>query len=641
MGFLPVQMTPELRRIFDLPSREWDPAVADRLAEAWSPQLLNPHGKRLWDQANALSPAARAAELERLGRAKTPILMQGDQAAGLYDFTQTRGLIFGAPVGIGKSLESLLLCTLAYQHFGITQILLVVMASGLQQTHDDLGLLTQVWQAPVMPQVTTYHKIGQPGHAYYLCACPKCKRGPREDVTEEDEAQPHGAGLQPQMVILDESDQVRNEDSAVHRRLHRFHSNHPTPEVLHVSETGTLVRKTWANIRRPMIWALGPEAAPVPSDYPTIEALRGALDDKPRDGVRRDPGVLRQLADPEALAENELHACQEGWGNRLASTPGVVIIKRSSCDVPLHIRVIQAPDDPVLEDEYYRYFSTGETRDGVLLADALSQNRHETDVSVGHWNFYDPRPPVEWAMKRKAYLKLVKAEIDHSQRWGPALDSEKDVARKLKREKNLIYEAWKEIEPTFKPRSVSETISFSVLNAAAEWLKVNSPAIVWVRHSWAGEELSRITGVPYYAGKGKSKTGGYLGDVTGRESVILSAHANRRQRNLQMFNRNLILAPEHSAERLEQQCGRTHRRGQQRDVHVDFMISAGCSITALLAARSEARHVQTTTKMPQKILSVPWDWSEVTLYALNINLLDADDKRRSRWQRKVAADEDD
>jgi hypothetical protein len=634
VSFLPVEMTPELARIFALPRREWNEEHAQQLAETWSYQLLNDHGKRLWERAYAMPEFAREKEIERLALLGTPIRLDASQAMALYDFVTVGGLLFGALPGTGKTAVSLLICTLAYQHWGLTQILLVVMASGQEQTHFDLSQLTQVWSAPVLPQVTTYHTIGQPGNAYYLCGCSKCRQGYAPDADDEDKADRHGAGLRPQLVILDESDCVRNEDSSVHRRVNRLHSNHPTPEIRHVSETATPVRKTWNNVRRPLIWALGEERAPVPIDQPTTEALRGALDESPRDGIRRSPGVLVRLADPEALKADELEACRDGWGKRLTETPGVVVIRHSSCKAPLHIRVLQAPDDPILEAEFYRYGSSGESLAGVDLVDALSQNRYETEISTGHYNYYDPPPPPEWAAKRKAYLKKVKAEIKSSQRWGPALDSEKDVARKLKKERDPLYLAWKEIEPIYDPakNTKTATISLSVLEYAAAWVRLNSPALIWVQHSWAGEELARITGLPYYAGKGRTSGGLYIGDADGRTSAILSAHANRRQRNLQAFNRNLIIGPEQSAERLEQQIGRTHRRGQQKPVYVDFLVSAGCSVKALLAARGEAKHVQTTLHMPQKILSTDWDWSNCQPYVLSPEGL-IDDHKLARWGR--------
>lgn len=627
MSFAPVFMSDDLRRIFNLPRRTWTDEAAKALAEAWSPELLNPYGRSLWDRAMRMHPAAREAEFQRLADLGTPIRLVDVQATSLYEFVQMGGAFIGALPGTGKTLISLLACTLANLHWGIHRVLLVVMASGRDQTHSDFSKLCTVWRAPVLPQVETYAQIGQPGNGYFLCGCDKCRKGAEDDGSIVD-----GAGLRPQLTILDESDMVRNEQSAVHRRVHRLHDNHPTPEIRHMSMTGTPMRHTMRNFRRPMIWALGPNA-PVPYDYLTTDAICSAIDNKPKNGMRRDPGVLRQLIVGDVPeGEGLLDAIRDGYGRRISETPGVIITTKASTSTPVNIRIIQAPDDPVLEQEFYRYASTGTTPDGWLLADPLSRTRYETELSAGYYSAYDPRPPEEWTTKRKAWLRFVKEAIDRSQRSPPALDSEKEVAKRYKH--SPVYIEWKEIQSIYDPKKhqVCIEVSRSVLTFAVQWIRLNSPALIWVQQTWTGEMLSMLSGVPFYGGKGKTTGGDYICDQNGSQSAILSAHANRRQRNLQAWQRNLIVAPEHSDERLEQQISRTSRRNQKHAVSIDFLVSANASIKALESAVQEAHNVRSTFRMPQKILGSAWTW-DTEPWVKDPDSLPLNDPRRARWCR--------
>jgi hypothetical protein len=626
----PVQNTPDLQRIAALPRRVWLPGQAEALAEQWSPHLLNADGKRLWDRAAAMLPGAREDELRRLAKQKMPIRMKPEQAMCLHEFWKHRGLFACLPVGAGKTLTSLLSFTIGAEQFGVSRGLLLVMASGERQTHDDFAALTRVWRAPLTPQVKSYEILGKPGNGYLLCACDLCMKGVAED-DEERESLPIGMGIQPELIVGDEIDLVRNPECSRSRRLNRYYRNHS--DRLFVGLTGTPLRHSFRNFRKPMIWALK-EGAPVPFDYATTDQIAGALDNKPREGQRRDPGALRQFVEDLHWYDAEpLEAARDGFGRRVTDTPGVIMISESSCDQPLTIRVIQAPDDSAIEQECFRAARDETSPDGWPLADPLSVMRHDTQTNCGFFSYYDPRPPEIWIVRRKAWLKHVKEQIKRSQQHGPAMDSEKEVAKRSL--KHPVYIAWQEVKGLYKPEDHTKdaTISLSVVHAAAKWIAANGPALVWTQHTWVGEQLARLTGLHYYGGEGKTASGSYIGDADGTQTCILSAHANRRQRNLQMFRRNLIIAPEHSAERLEQQIGRTHRYGQEHPVEVTILASGGCSVKAIFAACEEARNVQVTMRMHQKILNATWDWSQCNGLVTHPHQLPKDDIRRARWCR--------
>jgi hypothetical protein len=623
---LPVRNSAEVQRIAALPRWHWTKQQGEALAEKWSPQLLNAYGRELWAEAAKLDHDKREKRLAQLAKAGTPIRQNYAQALACYAFVQAKGLVAWMPPGKGKTLTTLQLTTLANQHWGVNNSALMVMASGAQQTHDDLGRLSEVWQMPAPPQVLTYSWMGTPGNGFKLCGCPVCAGAADEDLEEEHV---DGAGLRPQLFIADECDMLRNDDSSVRRRVARYLSNHADYQIS-AFLTGTPVRKSYNNFRPMLLWALK-EGAPMAFDWVTNNEICCALDTKPRDGVRNSPGALFQFA-PEAEHLKDparLTAVRKGFRKRITETPGVLAIDEASCDQPLTITLLQAPDDAALEAEFYRVKSEGTTLDGWEITDVFSEQRYLTELSVGGYSRWDPRPPELWAAAYKAKNRFVKDAITDSQTRGRRpLDSEKEVFQRFKDHPTLAE--WSRIRPTFEPNSVFVQISLSVLQYAAKVIKQHSPCLVWVQHDWVGHRLSDITGLPYYAGKGKTAAGSYIGDADGTFSCILSANANRRQRNLQAFTHNIVIAPEASAERWEQQVSRSHRAGQLHPVHFFVILSAAASVKALEAALTEAEGAAEKTGLTQKLLTATWDWSQVT-YAADPHSLPANDKRRSRW----------
>lgn len=620
----PVRNSPEFQRIAALPRWHWTRAQAEKLAEDWSPKLLNAHGKALWDEAAELTPQRRAKRLAELAKRGTPIGMNYKQALCIYTFCKVWGLVGWLPPGSGKTLTTLLLATLAFKHKQVNNSVLLVMASGVQQTHDDFGKLSEVWQFPAPPQVLTYSWLGQPGNGFRLCGCPICLG----DATHEEGEQADGDGIRPQLFVADECDMLRNDDSAVRRRVARYLSNHADYQMS-AFVTGTPVRKSLNNFRPMLLWALK-EGAPMPFDYVTNVEMCAALDGKPREGVRNSPGALFQFAPEAEGAENELALVRDGMRRRIVETPGVVAIDESSCDQPLTIKLVQAPDDRVLEDEFYRVKMEGTTKDGWPISDRFSEMRYLTELSVGGYSRWDPRPPEDWALAYKTKNKFVRDAIADSQGRGRRpLDSEKEVFRRY--HDNPVLRNWKAIEPTFTPNSVFVQMSLSVLAFAAKVIKDEGPCLVWVQHDWVGQRLSDMTGIPYYAGKGRTSGGSYIGDADGSESCILSAHANRRQRNLQAFTRNVVIGPEMSNERWEQQICRTHRHGQDFAVSFTIILSGAASVKAVEAALDEAQGAYELTGLGQKLLMATWDWSQVSDHVVDPQGLGETDIRRARW----------
>lgn len=614
----PVPKSEEWQRINALPRRKFTSKHARDLVESWSPRLLNDKGFDHWARLSRTDTEHRERQLESLAKQGTPIRMKPEQAIILYDFIQCRGVHVAGPVGVGKTFIGFMAPRLSEEYFHTKRPLLLVPASLVRDARASHLKLSQVWKQAENPvKIESYNMLGRPDNEFALCDCVKCTGG---SIPEK------GSGIRPDMIVLDESSRLRNPDSAVSRRIERYIAYH-LPVV--VAMTGTPIRKSIKNFTRQMAWSLGPKKMPVPRNWKDQDDWCSALDEKPRDGQRRPPGALLEWAPPGL---NGLEAARRGVQQRIADTPGSIVIDEMSCDQPIEIRVIETPDDPLLNDAFYKFRTTDETLDGWAMGDAFSVLRYGTELSCGFYSKWDPRPPEWYINARSAWKQHVKRRIDDSQRSGRPIDREGVVA-KLDAD-TPVYLAWKQAKEDFgKPNSVAVQVSLSTLAYATKWINENGPALAWVQHSWVGETLSKMSGVPYFAGKGLDKEGRPIQKHPPSESAIVSTHANSYGLNLQAWNRNLVIGPEYSAEKWEQQIGRTHRYGQEHPVSYDVLVSCAENLQALAAAISEAHNAQQTFGLQQKLLHASWDWSQVSEEANEPRMI-RDEGRKARWTRR-------
>lgn len=623
----PVRMSRELERVLALPRRELDfesPEVIE-LARAWSPMLLNDDGLREWHRVQAMTPERRDAELARFakpideGGEGCPLLMLPEQAVMLYEAFHQKGLFASASVGIGKTIVSWLLALI----FGAARPVLVVPGSLEVDTHDKFAALARFWRAPrPMPQVISYEKLGNPLHALLLCDCKKCAGVHEEPATP--------GGLRPTHLFCDESDKLRNPDAAVTRRVGRYMSRHP--DTVYCGMTGTAWRKSIKNSAPQLIWALK-WGAPVPMHYVDMQEWSEALDLSTR-GQRRDPGALTRLADVNPADvptyQERVEIAAEGFQTRMLATPGVIQTERQSCTTPLTIRFLKAPDDPKLEQAFQQFRDTQATLDGWDIDDPLSALRYATEMSVGFYYFWSPRPPLEWLETRREASKCVREKIDASARSGRPLDTKAQVYRLFPDEPRLVR--WREVEPTFVPNTVAQPITASVLGYACEWIRQNGPALIWVQHDYVGTALSAMSGVPYFGAKGKDPSGRYIMRHSPKLPAIVSLRANMRGRNLQAWNRNLVVGPPQAATEWEQGiCGRTHRQGQTSPVWIDVILSCGENLHAVTRAHAEAEWVRSRSGAMSKLLVATYDWSNYP--AAQLDALTPDNPARARWVR--------
>jgi hypothetical protein len=555
--------TPELRRILDLPRRALDPAAAQ----------------------------ARAEELTPLLALRGDVELRPWQGLSLWEMAENGGAYLGLPVGTGKTLISWLAPTV----LDAARPVLCVPAGLRDKTHGDFRAYHGVWAPPPAPiRVISYEELTQVDNVDML------------------------SRWNPDLLILDESDCLRNGDSSATRRIDRFVRDF-APRV--VCMTGTVGRTSILDCSHHLLWILD-DRAPIPMPKAERELWAAALDEKnPRVGQRPRLGALEMLGGGPTL-----EGARKAYGERLQQTPGVILVDEDSCDQPLTISVLQAPPDPVIDLHFKRFREAWVTPDQWPLSDPLSVYRHAGELGTGMYLKWDPRPPEWWLEPRRVFCAFVRALIQQSHRQRRPLDTELAVRRACPGAYEVVE--WLAVKPEFTPNSVPVWLSSSVVDYAARWAR-ESPGLVWCWNRDFAEALSRATGLANYGAQGLDAAGRYIERADPTRSAILSVSANMRGRNLQGWCRNLVINPPQSARYLEQIIGRTHRQGQRRPVSVDILATSGDVLDAFDAAWREATFQRRTTGIAQKLL-------RAELRRAKLAFVDNEDRARSafRWARK-------
>lgn len=624
----PVRRSAELERILKLRRRviDWDSKEVLDLAWEWSPILLNEAGKREWDRTVALPQLERDREFRYFGRRKDmkadddprfglncPLLLSVEQAVMLFEAYHNGGLFADAGVGTGKTLVAFLLTVI----LGAAVPVLFVPGALERQAHEDFEDLSRFWKTPrPLPQIVTYSKLGHPTGDLVLCNCSKCC--PCEKNLVPPPPRPCAcelcvgpSGIRPTHAFADEGHKFRNPSAACTKRMGRYMANH-VATTNYYTMSGSPWRKSIHNSAPQLIWALKWNA-PVPLTYIDRQEWSEALDLSSR-AAPRDPGALLWLTDTDPKTvetyEERLELAARGWKERLEQTPGVVRTRGQSCDQPLTLQFLKAPDDPVLEAEFRRLRTTPKTLDGWDIDDPLSFRAYAIQTATGFHYWYDPRPPKLWLDKRAAAAKFVRERIAASGRAGRPLDSRAPVYAAYPNEP--VLREWLEIEPTYEPEKHKKArpITASVFGYVVEWLKLNGPALVWTQFEYVGQTIAAMAGIPFYQSKGKDAQGRYIGKHPPTMSAVVSLKSTMEGKNLQAFNRAIVVGPTPTGTDWEQgYLGRMHRKGQNRPVFVAVLISCGEDLYAIRQAREEQTWVQSRGGGVGRLLTANYDWT--------------------------------
>lgn len=521
----------EFRRIRAMPRR----VLTRADAEAWN-QVLTPR-------------------LRLRGSRATLIDWQG---ASLAEIAENGGGILGLPVGSGKTLIAFLLPTM----LGATRPLYVVRHSLIDQVWDMFQDAAKDWIAPSRPYRIESRELLQTESA----------AGFLEDY-------------RPNLIFLDEADELANLEAATPARLNRYRNDHP--ECIFVPATGTLGRPSVMTYWHLLCWAL-PGRSPVPMRESEARLWDLALDGRNR-GV--DPGPLGSTRD-SAVA----------WFRpRLVQTPGVIIVDEDSCKQPITIRQVLAREDAALDKVYRLFLRDDATPGGEVVGDPLSRNRIDSFLGCGLYTVWDPPPPERWRVAYRAKCKAVRAWCAASQRTMRPIETEAQALRR--HPDHPVVVEWRAVKPLFRPNSVPVWVTDASLLTCQEWLaNLDRPGIVWCGSVDFAERLAERTGLRYYGAGNRSADGIAIHRAPRGVSLIASWQAGLKGLNMQDWPRQLVTMPPQSEKWLEQLFGRGHRRGLNEPMIIDVLVGSGGALDSFEDTIVKAREVRDKTTQTQKIL---------------------------------------
>lgn len=525
------------------------------------------------------------------------------QAIALHELRLLGGLFAMIRVGGGKTLITWLAPTIC----NARRPLVIVPAALVSKTRRDFKLYAQHWIGPDPDsvRVESYEYISMSG-----------------GVQLDDKGRQISPGFlstyQPDLLIMDEVQKVFSHSAAVTARFKRYMRDYPGTKV--VALTGTITKRSLRDYAHILHWCL-PRYCPLPmlwehvkdeeNDYGrqnTLDLWADALDEKVSEMRRLAPGALVRLASEEAQklvsygAAAEIIVARKAYQSRLVETPGVISSEDSELPVGIKIRE-WAPDsrDSNLDQHFRQLRDKGVTPAGLVCPDPMAIWRCARELGLGFFYRWNPPGPEDWMAARRDWAVWCRELLKTNKR---GLETEAQMASAVEREiypGKPILDAWRALRPTFEPETEAVWVSTEALDAAHRWA-LEGPGIIWVEHVEFALVLAKRTGLSYYGRGGLDQNDRMIEDHDPSLPCIAGIQANHYGRNLQAWNRNLIMATPTTGLMWEQLMGRTHRDGQTRDVVVDVWLGCREHAAGYWQALADSQYVCDTTGQRYKIL---------------------------------------
>lgn len=548
----PPQATAEFWRVAQIPRRAYSAAEQEQIRQSMTATLRRPEGKgELWVT----------------------------QAVSLFDLSFAGGLVGSIPVGLGKTLTSLLAPTVWQR----VRPLLLVPAALVDKTKRAYRELSAHWRINPSIRIKSYEWLGRVGAKRFL-----------------DE-------WLPDIIVTDESHYLANPSAGVTRRVVRYLRAHK--DCIFVALSGTITKrsiKDYAHLVE-LAYARNPINTPIPLSFHDLMSWADVLDEG---GGGSNPGVLTHLCTDEER-KTGIRGVRSAFRRRLTETLGFVQINGGDGEVDIPI-VIETPElDPPLpvQRALNQMRADWATPDGTEFLSAIELWRHCRELALGFYYRWTVPPPPPWAEARKAWAKAARWIIESGRKHvDTVLDATHAIDKGLYPEYAETLEAWRNVRDSFEPATEAVWVSPHVIEWVESYLTTHhkaTPHLIWVEHRAMGEALSRRTGLRFYAPD--DHTGRSILDHPQRESAILSWHACRTGFDLPWASRNVIISPLTSGRGIEQLLGRTHRRGQKADV-VNVIIPVWCEehYKAIEQSRADAAYIEATLGASQKLLKADW-----------------------------------
>lgn len=499
-----------------------------------------------------------------------------NQAQYCAEIYEQHGGFFAEPVGAGKTLMTALAPEVLKAH--VARPLLFVPASLRGKTLEDYADLRKHWKIPLNYPLLTHETLQQPNNRSILFQ------------------------FRPDLIVVDESQGIKNEDSTRGKRFYEYFSAHP--ECLLIILTGTPTDLSLMEYWRQIVTALKTNA-PVPYLRRRAQEIADAIDAEVR--FRRDPGALVELCDGTEKG-GQLKRVREAFQKRLRDSWGVVISTKSSCDQPIHMKLRADIDlPPKIEKAIDIIRTTAETPNKDILENAFETGEIIRQLASGFFYMWDPPPPKPWLIARRAWRKFVREYLEEN---GGLDDPDSPALVARAHPENPLLLRWRNIKDVYDPeenRHAHWLSNYLIEEAIATVKAYDEPTLIWVRYREVGTRLAKMSGWEYLGGGPDAAT--RLREVArkGDQHLILST-THQKGNNLQKWRRNLHWDIPQKPSRWEQRIGRTHRNGQTRPVENEVFAHVEELQDSIDRAIERAKYVYETTGLQQKIYLAKRRW---------------------------------
>lgn len=556
-----VSKSPEFNRVFNLPRRKFDPSAYPDASIVYAKGLNGCKGCKYC--------------------AKGPPALRSIQNAMLIEAAQNSGLFAQVGVGQGKTLPSLLM----HDALGARRTVLLVPPSLRTKTLKiDAPELARHFTLPTIyseDQARAFGK-GKLPDGVYVVAYSELSATNASDLLDY---------INPDLVVADEAHCLAHKESARTRRFLRFMRTHACKFV---PMSGTMEKKSITDFAHLIELALG-AGSPVPHDYPSLMAWADAIDNEGEAG-HTGIGAL-------ALFCEDGESARDGFRRRLRDTPGVISTITTSCEASINIK-ISRPTPPLQVLQALDLLTSKWTWDGEEYDKAIDIARIERTLTQGFFYrlIWPNGKDTEWLEARNAWSRTIRARLSHQNREGQ--DSPALLEAMAERGEWICQEwiNWQAIRDRVNPDREPVEVSRWLVDIAEKWIAKNSAGLIWVDSPIVGQWLAEA-GIPYYGEGTDEELEVYAASVeAGQKAIALSIGSHATGKNLQAWNKNLVLYSPANGGTWEQMIGRTHREGQNADtISFDVILSTDGSNRAFATARTDAERTESTMGQPQKL----------------------------------------
>lgn len=510
----------------------------------------------------------------RYARPGANVMLKPIQAIALRDLEQAEGNDGGFcawGVGHGKFLMSALAFT---ARPGTPRPLIAVPANLKIQTKRELVKQSRDWRIRQDIKVVSWELLSRKSGLRFL------------------------ANYRPGGIAGDEAHAIKNVRSGRYRKLSRYLTwarEDQGQEVWFLALTASPLNRSIKEVAHIAKISML-EKSPFPRTYQEAEVWAAAIDEKVPEYGRAGAGALLTWYKGQQ-DEEEIVKARKAVQWRMKKTPNFTLTSGGSVDISLNIFAWDFKPSKAIEDSYVHLQKTWDTPGGEAVESPLAMWRHSQEIMCGFYSIWDPPPPREWADARRDWHTFVREVIKSRRAKGlfDGVDTPLDVANLVDQGQlpDTELRRWRQIKPTFVPNPVPKWFDMSVADAAAAWAKKHK-GLVWCEYVAMGKALEE-RGIPYYGANDPR-----ILDAKGPAAV--SRKANFEGKNLQQWNKNLILSPPSSGYICEQLIGRTHRHGQDEDeVEVYLYLGSRAQAECFAQAQRDAMMHEQTTGSRQKL----------------------------------------